>query len=127
MRSCPLQRSLGRIKYGLHFLNRHWLDYTWILRFLSLAVKAVGIEVKPSKKIWKKGYQIIILGLLYYFKAFRVLVIELQKLMTKNEIFQGLQNTFLLPQKAKPTFIRHTRQSPIFNYINQKFWGREKF
>ena len=50
MRSCPLQRSLGRIKYGLHFLNRHWLDYTWILRFLSLAVKAVGIEVKPSKE-----------------------------------------------------------------------------
>ena len=26
MRSCPLQRSLGRIKHGLHFLNRHWLD-----------------------------------------------------------------------------------------------------
>ena len=26
MRSYPLQRSLGRIKYELHFLNRHWLD-----------------------------------------------------------------------------------------------------
>ena len=24
MSSCPLQRSLGRIKYGTHYLNRHW-------------------------------------------------------------------------------------------------------
>ena len=25
MRSFPLQQSFGRIKYGLHFLNCHWL------------------------------------------------------------------------------------------------------
>ena len=45
----PLKRSLGRIKHAIHLLSRHWLDYNWILRFLSLAVKAVGIEAKPSK------------------------------------------------------------------------------
>ena len=27
MSSCPLQRSLGRIKYGTHYLNRHWRVY----------------------------------------------------------------------------------------------------
>ena len=43
MRSCPLQRSLERIKYGLHFTNRHWRNI-WILRFLSLE-----FEVKPLK------------------------------------------------------------------------------
>ena len=37
MRSFPLKRSLGRIKRVKHLLNRHWLDYSWILRFLSLA------------------------------------------------------------------------------------------
>ena len=26
MSSCTLQRSLGRTEFGLHFLNRHWLD-----------------------------------------------------------------------------------------------------
>ena len=49
MSSFPLKRSLGRIKHDTHLLNRHWLNYNWILRFLSLAVKAVGIEVKLSK------------------------------------------------------------------------------
>ena len=24
MRSCPVQRSLGRRKYGTYYLNRHW-------------------------------------------------------------------------------------------------------
>ena len=42
--SCPLERILGRIKYGLHFLNYNWLDI-WILRFLSL----VEFEVNPLK------------------------------------------------------------------------------
>ena len=38
-----LQRSLGRIKYGLH-----WLDI-WILRFLPLAVRLLEFEVKSPK------------------------------------------------------------------------------
>ena len=49
MSSFPLKRSLGRIKHAIHLFNRHWLDYIWILRFLSLAIKAVGIEAKLSK------------------------------------------------------------------------------
>ena len=43
---CPLQWSLGRITYGLHCLNRHWLDFL-ILRFLSLAVQLLEFELKP--------------------------------------------------------------------------------
>ena len=54
MRSCPLQRCFGRMKYVLNFLNRHWFDI-YFLGFLSLTVHctAVGfrskiIEIKIS-------------------------------------------------------------------------------
>ena len=50
MRSCPLnlKRSLGQIKYRLHFLNHHWLD---ILIFGSCYIgrTVAGIRSKTSK------------------------------------------------------------------------------
>ena len=44
----PIAAKSGRIKYGLYFRNRHWLDIL-ILRFLSLAVQLLEFEVKRLK------------------------------------------------------------------------------
>ena len=54
MRSCPLQRSLGRIKYGLHFLNRHWLDnlnpLIPAIGYTAVGIRSKTIEIKCNIK-----------------------------------------------------------------------------
>ena len=61
MSSCPLQRSLGRIKYGTHYLNRHWrvcifvhsASCNWPLH-LSVTCGCWSVRIKVKTLINKK-------------------------------------------------------------------------
>ena len=54
MRSCPLQRSLGRIMYGLHFLNplpslARYLNHSIpVIGCTAVGIRSKTIEIKKS-------------------------------------------------------------------------------
>ena len=61
MSSCPLQRSLGRIKYGTHYLNRHWrvciivhsASCNWPLHLSCVTCGCWSVRIKISVR-WAK-------------------------------------------------------------------------
>ena len=98
MRSCPLQRSLGRIKYGIPFLNRHWLDI-WIL---------VGIR---SNNHWNKIQPITTFG-------------QLSTCIEEKKLFEGYPwIAFYSPISVKMSYLcpKNSKNGQNRPYLSTRF------